>query len=172
MDDETVFSRTGMHVMHGCLIVSIQSELHDEAAHQVQKDVLSRVHESGAKGVILDLSTVEIMDSYIARLFADTSRITSILGARTVLVGIRPAVAIALTDLDLSLTDIRTAVTLEHAFQLLEPFIWPGAAATTSADNEAMSCDNLDSSNEDRQTFDLDREREDADLNDVLNYEH
>lgn len=164
MDDETVFSRTSMHVMHGCLIVSIQSELHDEAAHQVQKDVLSKVHESGAKGVILDLSTVEIMDSYITRLFADTSRMTSILGAWTVLVGIRPAVAIALTDLDLSLTDIRTAVSLEHAFQLLEPFIWSGASATTF--------DNLDSSNEDRQTFDLDREREDAGLNDIFNYGH
>lgn len=164
MDDETVLSRTSMHVMHGCLIVSIPSELHDEAAHQVQKDVLSKVHESAAKGVILDLSTVEIMDSYITRLFADTSRITSILGAPAVLVGIKPAVAIALTDLDPSLTDIRTAVSLEHAFQLLEPFIWPGASATTF--------DNPDSSNEDRQAFELDREREDADQNEQLSDEN
>ncbi|WP_207308797.1 STAS domain-containing protein [Marinobacter caseinilyticus] len=144
MDDQPVFSQVSMHIIRGCLIVSVQAELYDNMVNQLQEDVLKKVHESGVKGVVLDVSTVEIMDSFIAKSFSDMTRMATMLGAQTVLVGIKPVVAIALTDLDISLADIRTALTAEQALQMLEPFVWPNGTIQNTADNEAVEQNTAD----------------------------
>lgn len=129
-DERIAFSRVGMHISYGCLIVSIQTELYDEVMYQIQRDVLTKISESGVRGLVLDVSMVEIMDSFIAQTFADTARMAAMLGTQTVLAGIRPAVASALTDLGISLTGIHTALTPELALQLLGPMIRPQEYST------------------------------------------
>ncbi|WP_417810392.1 STAS domain-containing protein [Thalassospira alkalitolerans] len=125
MEGANTFSRVGMHVMRGCLIVPIQIELYDEVLQQLQRDILNKVNDTGVKGVIIDVSVVEIIDSFIAQIFVDICRMTALIGAQTILIGIRPALAGALTDLGIGVRDIHTALTLDHAISQLEPVVSP-----------------------------------------------
>ncbi|RLE37557.1 hypothetical protein DRJ17_06315 [Candidatus Woesearchaeota archaeon] len=125
MEDKISLSRVAMHISRGCLIVPIQIELYDEIILRIQKDILERVKETGVKGVILDISGVEIIDSFLAQAICDTVRMASILGAATVLTGLKPEVAASIVDLDIEFKDIKTAMNLEAGFQILEPLIRP-----------------------------------------------
>ena len=125
MEEEIGLSRVAMHTSRGCLIVPIQIELYDEIILRIQKDILERVKETGVKGVIIDVSGVEIIDSFFAQAICDTVRMASMLGAATVLTGLKPEVAASLVDLDIEFKDIQTAMNLEAGFQILEPLVRP-----------------------------------------------
>ena len=96
------------------LLVTIQVDLHDQLALQLQDDLTNAVHRHAARGVLIDISALEIVDSFIGRMISDISSMGRILGARTVLVGMRPAVAITLVELGLSLPGVETALTVER----------------------------------------------------------
>src|SRR5580698_8140408 len=96
------------------LLVSIQVDLHDQLALQLQDDLTNAVQRHGAHGVLIDISAVEVVDSFIGRMISDISSMGRILGARTVIVGMQPAVAITLVELGLSLPGVETALTVER----------------------------------------------------------
>lgn len=102
------------------LLVSIQTDLHDRMAEQLQYDILNRICDVQAKGVLIDISALEMVDSFIGRTLADTARMASTLDAEIVIVGMKPAVAITLVELGLPLRGIHTALDIDHGHQLLE----------------------------------------------------
>ncbi|NUR84634.1 MAG: STAS domain-containing protein [Nonomuraea sp.] len=102
------------------LIVSIQIELEDQSVLALQEDLAERVVATGARGVIIDITAVEIVDSFIGRMLATIASMCRMLDAQTVVVGMRPAVAITLVELGLSLGGVRTALNLEKGVALLD----------------------------------------------------
>ncbi len=110
------------------LLVTIQVDLHDQLALTLQDDLTRKIEKTGARGVLIDISALEIIDSFIGRIIADTSAMSSILDARTVLVGMQPAVAITLVELGLSLPGVRTALDVERGMRILRAGIDDGAA--------------------------------------------
>jgi rsbT antagonist protein RsbS len=101
------------------LLVSIQVDLHDQLAVQLQDDLTTAIQKYSARGVLIDISAVEVVDSFIGRMISDISSMGRILGARTVLVGMRPAVAITLVELGLNLPGVETALTVERGMARL-----------------------------------------------------
>jgi rsbT antagonist protein RsbS len=101
------------------LLVSIQVEMHDNLALALQDDLTRAIARTGARGVLIDISALEMVDSFIGRVIGDTSSMSRILDAQTVLVGMRPAVAITLVELGLTLKGVRTALNVERGMQLL-----------------------------------------------------
>ena len=106
--------------MGDCLLVSIQVDMHDQLAMQLQDDLTSAIQKYSAKGVLVDISALDIVDSFIGRMISDTAGMARILGARTVLVGMQPAVAITLVELGLSLPGVSTALSVERGMALLQ----------------------------------------------------
>ena len=102
------------------LLVTIQVDMHDRMALQLQDDLTNRVVQTGAKGVLIDISALEIVDSFIGRTLGDITSMTRILDAETVVVGMRPAVAITLVELGLQLEGVRTALNVDHGMALLQ----------------------------------------------------
>ncbi|GAA3575134.1 STAS domain-containing protein [Nonomuraea rosea] len=102
------------------LIVSIQIDLEDQGVLALQEDLADAVVKSSARGVIIDITAVEIVDSFIGRMLATIASISRVLDAETIVVGMRPAVAITLVELGLSLGGVRTALNLEKGVALLE----------------------------------------------------
>jgi len=105
--------------MGSTLLVSIQVDMHDQLALQLQDDLTQRIATTGARGVLLDISALEIVDSFIGRMISNIAGMARVLDADTVVVGMRPAVAITLVELGLSLPGIRTAVNVEKGIDLL-----------------------------------------------------
>ncbi|GAA3218300.1 STAS domain-containing protein [Actinocorallia longicatena] len=101
------------------LLVSIQIDLQDQTVMVLQEDLADRIVKTGARGVIIDITAVEIVDSFIGRMFSTIASMSRLLDAETVVVGMRPAVAITLVELGLSLGGVRTALDLEKGMQLL-----------------------------------------------------
>lgn len=101
------------------LFVSIQIDLQDEMVLQLQEDLADRLAATHARGVLIDITAVEIVDSFIGRMLAMMSSISRLFDAETVLVGMRPAVAITLVELGLSLAGVRTALNAEQGLRLL-----------------------------------------------------
>ena len=101
------------------LLVTIQVDMHDRLAMTLQDDLTSRIVDAHAKGVLIDISALEIVDSFIGRMLADIAAMARVLDAETVVVGMRPAVAITLVELGLSLTGVRTALNVERGMDLL-----------------------------------------------------
>lgn len=102
------------------LLVSIQVDMHDRLALQLQDDLTNRISETGAHGVLIDISSLEIVDSFIGRMLANIAGIARVLDATTVVVGMQPAVAITLVELGLALPGIRTALNVEKGIALLQ----------------------------------------------------
>ncbi|KOT97962.1 anti-anti-sigma factor [Streptomyces sp. NRRL F-4707] len=100
-------------------MVTLQGDLHDSTAQQLQEDLAETIVRSGATGVVIDVSGVEIVDSFLGRILAEIAGQTGLLAARTVLVGMRPAVAITLVELGLTLPGVHTALSTEVAMELL-----------------------------------------------------
>ena len=101
------------------LLVTIQVDLLDQTALALQDDLSSRIERTGAKGVLIDISALEIVDSFIGRMLASISGIARVLDAATVVVGMQPAVAITLVELGLSLEGVRTALNVERGMAML-----------------------------------------------------
>ena len=101
------------------LLVTIQIDMHDRLAMTLQDDLTSKIVTARAKGVLIDISALEIVDSFIGRMLGDIAAMSRILDAETVVVGMRPAVAITLVELGLSLPGVRTALNVERGMELL-----------------------------------------------------
>ena len=101
------------------LLVSIQVDMHDRLAMTLQDDLTSRIAEVSARGVLIDISALDIVDSFIGRMIANISGMSRILDARTVLVGMQPAVAITLVELGLSLEGVQTALDVDRGMRAL-----------------------------------------------------
>ena len=105
--------------MGGFLLVTIQVDMHDQLAMTLQDDLTSRIVATGAKGVLIDISSLEIVDSFIGRMLGNIAAMSRILDAQTVVVGMQPSVAITLVELGLSLDGVRTALNVERGMSLL-----------------------------------------------------
>jgi rsbT antagonist protein RsbS len=105
--------------MGDLLLVTIQVDMHDRLAMTLQDDLTGQIAVTGAKGVLIDISSLEIVDSFIGRMLANISAMSRILDAETVVVGMQPAVAITLVELGLSLPGVRTALNVERGMELL-----------------------------------------------------
>ena len=105
--------------MGSVLLVTIQVDMQDQMALALQDDLANKIATSGAKGVMIDISALEIVDSFVGRMLASISGISRILDATTVVVGMQPAVAITLVELGLSLEGVRTALNVERGMELL-----------------------------------------------------
>ena len=106
--------------MGDCLLVTIQVDMHDRLALALQDDLTNRIVEQRAHGVLIDISSLEIVDSFIGRMLGNIAAMSRILDAETVVVGMRPAVAITLVELGLSLAGVQTALNVEKGMQLLK----------------------------------------------------
>jgi len=106
--------------LYNCLLVSIQFELDDQTALQFQEDLLKKIHTTGASGVVIDLTYVEVIDSFIAKILGDVINMSKLMGAKVVLTGIQPAVAITLVELGIELKDVETALDLEKGLEQLK----------------------------------------------------
>jgi len=101
------------------LLVSIQVDMHDQLALALQDDLTNAITTHGSKGVLIDISALSVVDSFMGRMLANIAGIARVLDAATVVVGMQPAVAITLVELGLSLTGVRTALNIEKGFAIL-----------------------------------------------------
>ncbi len=101
------------------LLVTIQVDMHDRLAMTLQDDLTQRISETSARGVLIDISSLEMVDSFIGRMLANIAAMSRVLDAETVVVGMQPAVAITLVELGLSLPGIRTALNVDAGMDLL-----------------------------------------------------
>lgn len=105
--------------MGDVLLVTIQVDMHDELALALQDDLTNRISETGARGVLIDISSLQMVDSFIGRMIGNIASMSRVLDAATVLVGMQPAVAITLVELGMDLPGVRTALDVEMGMQLL-----------------------------------------------------
>jgi len=105
--------------MGDLLLVTIQVDMHDQLARVLQDDLTSQIEKTGAKGVLIDISGLDLVDSFIGRMIANISAMSRILDAQTVVVGMRPAVAITLVELGLDLAGVDTALDVERGMKRL-----------------------------------------------------
>ena len=101
------------------LLVTIQVDMHDRLAMTLQDDLTTKIVATRAKGVLIDISSLEVVDSFIGRMLANIAAMARVLDAKTVVVGMRPAVAITLVELGLSLSGVRTALNVEQGMKLI-----------------------------------------------------
>jgi len=116
------------------LLVTIQVDMHDQLAMALEEDLTARIVEHTAKGVLIDISALEIVDSFIGRTLANIAMIARMLDAETVVVGMRPAVAITLVELGLSLPGVRTALNAERGMAMIKRRVWDTAADEAEGD--------------------------------------
>ncbi|MDB5990163.1 MAG: anti-anti-sigma factor [Herbaspirillum sp.] len=102
------------------LLVTIQVDMHDRLAMTLQDDLTNRIVKDQAKGVLIDISALDVVDSFIGRMISNTAAMARVLDAHTVVVGMQPAVAITLVELGLALTGVKTALDVEKGIVLLE----------------------------------------------------
>src|SRR6185436_8610767 len=106
-----------------CLLVSIQVDMHDRMALQLQDDLTSRIVTANARGVMIDISALEIVDSFIGRMLNNIAAMSRVLDAVTVVVGMRPAVGITLVELGLTLSGVKTALNVDGGLALIRRLI-------------------------------------------------
>lgn len=102
------------------LLITIQTELDDHTALQFQEDLLKKIHETSARGIVIDLTSVDMIDSFIAKVLGDVVDMSNLMGAKVVLTGIQPAVAITLIDLGIHMRNVPTALDLEKGLDKLQ----------------------------------------------------
>jgi rsbT antagonist protein RsbS len=124
------------------LLVTIQVDMHDRLAMTLQEDLTNRIVQTSAHGVLIDISALEIVDSFIGRILGNIAKMSRVLDAETVVVGMQPAVAITLVELGLSLAEVRTALTVEKGMARLRSSLGaaiqaPVTVSEGDADNNA-----------------------------------
>lgn len=105
------------------LLVTIQVDMHDQLANTLQDDLTNKISQTSARGVLIDISSLEVVDSFIGRIIGNIALMSRVLDAHTVVVGMRPAVAITLVELGLSLPGVKTALDVERGMRLLQNLI-------------------------------------------------
>lgn len=116
------------------LLVTIQVDMHDRLALTLQDDLTERIVRDRARGVLIDISSLEIVDSFIGRMLGNIAAMSRVLDAQTVVVGMQPSVAITLVELGLSLTGIRTSLNVERGMDLLRSSMDPMELHDDSSD--------------------------------------
>jgi rsbT antagonist protein RsbS len=135
------------------LLVSIQVDMQDQVASQLQTDLGERIVDTGCRGVIIDITGLDIVDSFVGRTLSTIASISRVLDAETIVVGMRPAVAITLVELGLSLNGIRTALNVERGMELLAASAVPdaGLVLPSAADDDIAHTLPAESGQEKRQ---------------------
>lgn len=105
--------------MGHALLITIQVDMHDRLALTLEEDLTNKIASTGAQGVLIDISSLEIVDSFIGRMLDNIAAVARVLDADTVVVGMRPAVAITLVELGLSLSGVKTALNVERGMKIL-----------------------------------------------------
>lgn len=120
------------------LLASIQTEITDEAALDFQARILGQVNESHARGIVIDITTLDVVDSYMARILNETANMASLLGARVVLTGMQPAVALTLVEMGCELIGVDTAMSLDKGVEKLQQLtaLRPDGAAPGGGGND------------------------------------
>ena len=129
-----------MHDTQGCLVVPIQEELSKEAAQQIQRSLLERVHARSVKGVIIDLSGVKVIDGILWEIFSKTAKMVKMLGSPTVITGLSPGVVASIIDLNSDINDLTTAMNLEDGLEILTQSTEP----ETDDEHDAENVENND----------------------------
>src|ERR1700739_4298790 len=109
--------------MGNLLLVTIQVDMHDQLAMTLQEDLTTAISKHSSRGVLIDISSLEIVDSFIGRMLANISAMARILDAETVLVGMQPAVAITLVELGMTMPGVRTALNVEAGMEVLREMV-------------------------------------------------
>jgi len=118
------------------LLVTIQVDLYDRLALNLETDLIQAVSKTGAKGVLIDISAVSIVDSFMGRIIGNIASMSKIMDAETVVVGMQPAVAITLIELGLPLTGVHTALNVERGMELLRKKIWTNGEELDAAEDD------------------------------------
>ena len=118
------------------LLVTIQVDMHDRLAMTLQDDLTTRIAQTGARGVLMDISSLDVVDSFIGRMIGNISSMARVLDAEVVVVGMQPAVAITLVELGLSLPGVRTALNVERGMDLLVSAVGGSEEAGGDADDQ------------------------------------
>ncbi|WHH61369.1 STAS domain-containing protein [Petroclostridium sp. X23] len=119
------------------LIISLQGDINDKMALSLQQSVLDKIYTTGAKGILLDISLLDIVDSYLGRIITETVKMVQLLGAKAVLTGMKPYVAITLVELGLDIDGVEIALNADLGIKILEDHIKAG-------DIEEMFSEDLD----------------------------
>jgi len=125
----------GMHVIDDCLIVPVEGDFDDSAAMQLREEVLERTKGSSVRGVLIDVSTLRVLDSFTFSILADTARMISLLGAKTIFVGFQGGVASALIDLEVDLSGISGVLTMEDGLEEFRSRVVQGNRRDRSAED-------------------------------------
>jgi len=120
--------------MGSLLLVTIQVDMHDRLAMALQDDLTAKIAETEAKGVLIDISALEVVDSFIGRMLANIANMSRVLDAQTIVVGMQPAVAITLVELGMTLSGVRTALNVERGMQMLTGRAVAGDGVVTRED--------------------------------------
>lgn len=120
MKDLPTDSETAMSILHGCLVVTLQGELYADRLMKIRTDILQKIQATKVRGMVLDLSTVRVLDSQAFNYLAGTARMASLLGVVNVFVGLQPGVVSSLVDLEVDIDGVRAALTVEDGFEQIQ----------------------------------------------------
>lgn len=124
MDEGTLpVAEAQIFAMGDCLLVAIQEDLDDRMVIALQERLTERIARTGVRGVLIDISALEVVDTFIGRTLANIARMARVLGAVSVLVGMRPAVAITLVELGMRLEEVRTALDVDRGLRLIRRLV-------------------------------------------------
>jgi rsbT antagonist protein RsbS len=136
LQEDSVVERIPILKMGNFLLVTIQVDMHDRLAITLQEDLTDRIASTSAQGVLIDISALEVVDSFIGRMLGNIAAMSRVLDAETVVVGMRPAVAITLVELGLSLRGVRTALNVEKGMNLLRASLRSPAEESSDGSDE------------------------------------
>ena len=136
LQGDSVVERIPILKMGDFLLVTIQVDMHDRLAITLQEDLTDRIARTSAQGVLIDISALEVVDSFIGRMLGNIAAMSRVLDAETVVVGMRPAVAITLVELGLSLRGVRTALNVEKGMNLLRASLRSPAEESSDGSDE------------------------------------
>jgi rsbT antagonist protein RsbS len=136
LQGDSVVERIPILKMGAFLLVTIQVDMHDRLAITLQEDLTDRIASTSAQGVLIDISALEVVDSFIGRMLGNIAAMSRVLDAETVVVGMRPAVAITLVELGLSLRGVRTALNVEKGMNLLRESLRSPAEESSDGSDE------------------------------------